>query len=263
MAHLQGLPPGVSGPPTAANLASLAASSGLMPPTSAAGLLALSSLGIPPHLPPGMKEPTSEMKEAVEKMVSLYMNLLCIILYSILYLYYTTLYYILYSILYLHYTTLYYILYSILYLHSTTLYYILYSILYLYYTTLYYILYSILYLHSTTLYYILYSSIVAIPTLPPLRHHLSFVFIPANHHIITYKLGFIVAQWYVSCGESKLYLICDFQTTIICIQPHSFGLASANTTPAFNYCINKLYRDYGCVIFCLGRKLKFTSFHHQ
>ncbi|KAF6039139.1 TLE3 [Bugula neritina] len=68
MAHLQGLPPGVSGPPTAANLASLAASSGLMPPTSAAGLLALSSLGIPPHLPPGMKEPTAEMKEAVEKM---------------------------------------------------------------------------------------------------------------------------------------------------------------------------------------------------
>lgn len=53
---LPGLPPGVGGAPGAAGLASLAASSGLMPPTSAAGLLALSSLGGLPHLPPGLKD---------------------------------------------------------------------------------------------------------------------------------------------------------------------------------------------------------------
>jgi len=54
------------GPPGANPLASLA-SSGLMPPTSAAGLLALSSLQGMQHLPPGLKE--SDMKE-LEKMVS-------------------------------------------------------------------------------------------------------------------------------------------------------------------------------------------------
>lgn len=64
---LPGLPPGVSGAP-GAGLASLAASSGFMPPTSAAGLLALSSLGAGgiPQLPPGLKE--SDIKE-LEKMV--------------------------------------------------------------------------------------------------------------------------------------------------------------------------------------------------
>ena len=73
MAHLSGIPgvpPGVSGAPGAAGLASLAASSGLMPPTSAAGLLALSSLGAGagmPPLPPNIKE--SDMKE-LEKLVS-------------------------------------------------------------------------------------------------------------------------------------------------------------------------------------------------
>ena len=65
---LPGLPPPVSGTPSAGLATLAAASSGLVPPSSAAGLLALTSLGGIPHLPPGMKE--QDLKDVETKLVS-------------------------------------------------------------------------------------------------------------------------------------------------------------------------------------------------
>lgn len=68
MPGLGQLPPGLPLPPGANNLASLA-SAGLMPPTSAAGLLALSSMSGMPHLPPGLKDSLADHRDS-DKLVS-------------------------------------------------------------------------------------------------------------------------------------------------------------------------------------------------